>query len=306
MHGLGQSGQVSPSLIEAGRPWAAKSYALRVNPERPLYFPVKPEPLRMQAGLARFGTEFGNGEADRLFFPRDDQSPRYLAEKSRVLALHPERTRCSSAGQVEQRALAAAAEWLSRTLEREGLLAQSRLPLLELGRELVEDFAILLRSPDGLDDRVIFLHACFPSGWRPEHVIGKSFQQIHARIPGIAGVTQKSQSLALAMTERGPYVRFVWTISADDELDHHPAQGRRLAWSEHTARGFLRVERQTTVPLANDSASIFLIRTYLYGFDELSPEHRRTLSQALALMPPELARYKQLQSAIPRALQLLT
>jgi hypothetical protein len=118
-------------------------------------------------------------------------------------------------------------------------------------------------------------------------------------------VTEKSASLTSAMTERGPYVRFVWTISADLELDHHPEQGRRAVWSDRTPRGFLRVERQTTVPLRDSAASVFLIRTYLYGFDELAPDQCRTLSQALSLMPPEIARYKRLQVAIPRALQLL-
>jgi hypothetical protein len=67
-----------------------------VKPERPLYFPVQPEPLRMQPGLFRFGTDFGNGDADQRFFPRDATLPHYLAEKARVLAAHPgSRARCA-------------------------------------------------------------------------------------------------------------------------------------------------------------------------------------------------------------------
>ena len=50
------------------------------------------------------------------------------------------------------------------------------------------------------------------------------------------------------MIERGPYVRFVWTLSADDCLDHHPEEGNRLPWDSHQGRGWLRVERQVTVP----------------------------------------------------------
>jgi hypothetical protein len=301
MPGGAKSGQVSLVLIEV-RVWSR--YASRVNPPRPLYFPVKAEPLRMQAGLSRLGADFGNGEADRLFFPRDATSARYLAEKARVLAQHPERTLSSIQSEADERSLTVAAAWLSQTLQSEGQHGASQLPLLELGRELVEDFAILRRSPDGVD-RALLVHACFPSGWRPERIVGKSFQQIHENIPGIAAVIRKSRSLVEAMTERGPYVRFVWTISADDELDHHPEQGRQRAWSAATSRGFFRVERQTTVPLADAATSVFLIRTYLYGFDELAPENRRTLAQALASMPPEIVRYKRLEAAIPRALELL-
>jgi hypothetical protein len=276
---------------------------LGVTSERALYFPVKAEPLRMQPGLFRFGTDFGNGAADQRFFPCDDTSARYLAEKARVLVAHPERNAHVALSADEQRSVDAAAAWLSRQLAAEGLAAAAAAPLRELGRELVEDFAILKRDTDG--DRVLWLHACFPSGWRPEHVLGKSFAQIHADIPGIEQVVAKSRSMTLAMTERGPYVRFVWTVTADDELDHHPNQGRRSAWSMQAQRGFLRVERQTTVPLPHVGASIFLIRTYLYGFEELAAEQRATLRVALERMPPEMLRYKRLEAALPRALELL-
>ena len=258
----------------------------------------------MQAGLMRFGTDFGNGQADRLFFPRDQTSARYLAEKARVLQAYPDRNALSIRDEAEERAIAAAETWLQQALQSEGHSACSRVPLAELGVQLVEDFAVLHRAQAGAD-RALLVHACFPSGWRPEQVIGRSFAEIHGRIPAFDAVRRKSPSLVEAMLTRGPYVRFVWTISADDELDHHPEQGRQSPWSQATPRGFLRVERQTSVPLPECSASVFLIRTYLYGFDELSAEQRDTLAQALTLLPPEILRYKRLESALPRALELL-
>ncbi len=258
----------------------------------------------MQAGLARFGTDFGNGDADQRFFPRDATSPRYLAAKARVLAAHPARDAFSIHGERDEACVVAAQAWLCRTLRNEGHSELAALDRTLLGRELVEDFAVL-RLDEAAADRVLWLHACFPSGWRPEQVIGQSFTQIHGRIPAIDSVLRRAPSLAHAMVTRGPYVRFVWTISADDELDHHPDQGQQSAWSPATARGFLRVERQTTVPLPEVSGSVFLIRTYVYGFDELPAAHRETLATALARMAPEIAHYKGLSAAIPRALRLL-
>jgi len=275
-----------------------------LNAPRPLYFPVKPEPLRMQAGLARFGTDFGNGEADQRFFPRDSSSARYRAEKARVLAEHPERDAYLIESELDEACVHAAHVWLDRAHRREGHAALLELPRGAVGRELSEDFAVLRRDESG-KDRTLWVHACFPSGWRPEQVIGQSFVGIHAHIPAFEAVTRKSTSLVEAMVTRGPYVRFVWTISADDELDHHPDQGRRRAWSAETARGFLRVERQTTVPLPEVAGCVFLIRTYLYGFDELAVEPRATLATALTRMPAELAQYKGLVGAVPRALELL-
>lgn len=272
--------------------------------KRPLFFPVKPEPLRMQPGLFRFGTDFGNGAADQRFFPRDDTTERYLSEKRRVLAAFPGRSAHVVTTPSQERAVDAARDWFARALAHEGEHAAARAPLERLGTELVEDFAILQRDDAGAD-RVIWINVCFPSGWRPERVVGQSFAQIHGVIPGIAAVLAKSRSLVDAMVERGPYVRFVWTITADDELDHHPEQGRRVAWSHATAPGYLRVERQTTVPLPDVDGSVFLIRTYLYRFDELAPAERATLASALRQMPEEVLRYKRLEGALPRALELL-
>lgn len=258
----------------------------------------------MQPGLVRFGTDFGNGEADRRFFPRDVTRPRYLAEKARVLAAYPERTLSDVRSDGDARALGSARAFIASTLEAEGYGDCSALSLAELGPRLCEDFAVLVHPPGGAD-RVVWLHACFPGGWRPEKVIGRSFTELHAPVVGFEGVARSAPTLTSAMVSRGPYVRFVWTISADDELDHHPEQGRRQAWSSSTRRGFLRVERQITLPLPAESACVFLIRTYVYGFDELSAAQRDDLSLALARMPPELARYKRLESALPRALELL-
>ena len=258
----------------------------------------------MRAGLARFGTDFGNGDADLRFFPRDPTTSRYLDEKARVLAAYPARESLAVTSLADEACVTLAQAWFAETLRREGHAGAASRSRDELGRELVEDFALLRRDETGAD-RVLWLHACFPSGWRPERVIGHSFAQIHAHIPAFEAVARKTAGLTEALVTRGPYVRFVWTVTADDELDHHPDQGRRHAWSAATSRGFLRVERQTTVPLPDVAGCVFLIRTYLYGFDELPYEKRVILAQALAGMPSEIAAYKGLTAAVPRALELL-
>ena len=275
-----------------------------MKPERPLYFPVQPEPLRMQPGLFRFGTDFGNGDADQRFFPRDATLPHYLGEKSRVLAAHPERDGYSIQSAREEASVLAAEHWLKGTLRTEAQVELTDVPRASLGAQLMEDFAVLGKDESG-QDRTLWLHACFPSGWRPEHVIGNGFSQIHARIPAFEAVAKKAPSLVDAMLTRGPYVRFVWTISADDALDHHPDEGERAPWSGATEHGFLRVERQTTVPLPGANACVFLIRTFLYDFAVLDPEKREILARALEQMPAEIQRYKSLSGAVPHALRLL-
>jgi hypothetical protein len=101
-------------------------------------------------------------------------------------------------------------------------------------------------------------------------------------------------------------VRFVWTISADTHLDHHPDQGCRVPFTADTREAWLRVERQVSVPLRSRDAALFLIRTYHYPFSSLSTGERHTLAVALDAMPPVIRTYKGLDSAIPVALRLLS
>jgi len=268
------------------------------------YFPVKPEPLRMVAGLQPLGHDFGNGVADTRCFQRDASCPAYLTAKARVPFT---RHWCDAAQEVAQ---AEALDWLGRTMDHEGLAVRhpsSSAPLLEqwwaYAAQVQEDLVLFQRG-DGLGHAAA-LCVCFPSGWRPERLRGASFQAIHAPVPDFADL-KLARAMTAAMLDRGPQVRFVWTISADTHLDHHPDQGCRVPFTADTREVWLRVERQVSVPLRSRDAALFLIRTYHYPFSSLSTGERHTLAVALDAMPPVIRTYKGLDSAIPVALRLLS
>jgi len=279
----------------------------RTLPPPARYFLVRDTPLRMEAGLLRHGTDLGNGPADALFFQLDDQLERYRAAKR---AIPVSRHALLARDAEERRIQAAALDWLRATLAREHPTL-----LLELGQdaahagltalvELVqEDLVVLRRLPDGGSAAIAVLVSS-PSGWRPERIHGASFGTIHGPVPDFAKHPQAERSMVDAMVERGPYVRFVWTVSADDALDHHPEEGHRAPWRVDEP-GFLRVERQTTVPLPGLGAAIFLIRVYLYAFTDLSAEQRATLARALEAMPPHVAAYKGIADVTPVVLEVL-
>lgn len=258
------------------------------------YFPVKDTPLRMEAGLLRHGTDLGNGPADRLFFQVDRELDRYLAAKRVV----PSSRHAVLARDEQERAIHATVQrWLRDTLAREhperhaALVAErADAGFAALAAAVQEDLVVLRRMPDG-GSSAIAVHVSAPSGWRPERIHGAGFAAIHAPVPGFAKDARAERAMVDAMVERGPYVRFVWTVAADAHLDHHPEEGRREPWRAD-GPGFLRVERQTTVPFAAHDASLFLIRVYLTPFAELAPAERRVLSRALAAMPAEVAAYK--------------
>lgn len=280
------------------------------------YFPVKPGPRRLTAGLMLLGTEFGNGPTDQRFFQIDDQYGRYLREKRAPGG--EGRPRYHRHGwltetRAQRRAHDAILAWMRETLAREH---PERMPLARadehylspydaLVRNLQEDAAVVLRTgPD--TDALVMAHVCFPGSWRSDRVLGASFDAIHAPVPDFADQPAASASMVRAMVERGPYVRFVWSVCADDALDHHLDHGEHAAWSRAPGQGWLRVERQVSVPFPTVDASLFLIRTYIYALSTLAGDERRTLADALAHMPAEVRRYKRLEGHIPRILDILS
>jgi len=254
----------------------------------------------MEAGLTRFGADFGNGAADSRFFQFDAQAQVTLAAKRTVLERFGPMPspRCRTAA--EREAHRAVLSWLGATLHEEasehcrGARPTPHEPALHydfFARQIQEDFAVVHVDESG-GNAIIAAHVCFPSGWRPERILGRDFLAIHARVPEFERVGEASSKLVSAMTTRGPYVRFVWTLSADAALDHHPDHGERASFADPDARGYLRVERQLTVPFPDVRASLFLIRTYLYPFDSLEEHQRRDLFSAIQAMSPALRKYK--------------
>lgn len=269
----------------------------------PRYFPVLAGPLEMRAGLFRFGTDFGNPLADGNFLVRDEEEEKYRQEKARVLARAPERIGLS-AGEGARGANRAVLEWLRAQL---GPAAPARAATVEedcraLSLALAEDFVVLTRDEER-QARVSLFSVCFPSGWAPERILGWDFAQLHAPIPAFDAVARSARALTDALLERGPYVRFVWTLSPDADLDHHPSRERQ-SWS--VARtGFLRVERQLTVPFPEQQAGLFLIRTFCYAFTTLSATERQRLADVLRQSSDAVLRYKGLLDERAAVLELL-
>lgn len=260
------------------------------------YFPVRETPLTMRAALRPFGEDFGNSPADQQYFQLDDARTHYLQAKSRAPA---HRYVSMTRGEAHQRAHEAALHWAQQNFAREhgesiDILSDEDAPVHErwhaLHSQIQEDFALLHRGSDDTGE-ALCLFVAMPSGWRPERLLGASFASIHAPVPDFAEVEPAARSMVRAMVERGPYVRFVWTLCGDDVLDHHPDTGSRKEWAAAT-EVFFRVERQVTVPFTQCGASLFLIRTYVKSVGALGDQERETLCCALRHMPDEVAAYK--------------
>jgi hypothetical protein len=152
----------------------------------------------------------------------------------------------------------------------------TRLPLLEaLALQIQEDWAVVARDPATRGDVTAAIHVSFPSHWRPEDKIGRSFVEVHAPIPGIDPLLKAAPSLVDAMIGKGPWERFTWTLPRYPHLDEHvdvvaargkppvpkAADAARAAW--------LRVERQVIQGFPEADGALFMIRLHVLPLHEV-------------------------------------
>jgi hypothetical protein len=138
--------------------------------------------------------------------------------------------------------------------------AHSNNPVHDLTMSLQEDFVIWAPNDAG-DLSAQVLSVCFPSGWAPEEKVNMTFQEIHEPIPDFDTVRKASGMIARMITEKGPFVRHVWSVSNTGNLNRHPRVCPE--WENQTLdEMWFRSERQVTVPM-DGQAALFLIRVYV-------------------------------------------
>ncbi|MEM6956052.1 MAG: heme-dependent oxidative N-demethylase subunit alpha family protein [Myxococcota bacterium] len=261
------------------------------------YFPVSAAPLRMVPSLLRFGVDLGMGELDGRYFQVDAHYKRYIAAKR----ASPAKTLCAG---VRPAALSGVADWMAQQMNAEGIQHEAGPGaigdrLRALGDACQEDFAILHEGKGGTGE-TLAVDVRFPSGWHPERLLHADFAAIHGPVPDFPASDAASRAMVRGMVHRGPYVRFVWTLSPTDTLDQHPDRHDRAAAWRTATQLFLRVERQVTVPFPDLGASLFLIRVFHTPLEDLKAAERKTLLAALDAMPDDVRRYKGLPDAATR------
>jgi len=144
--------------------------------------------------------------------------------------------------------------------------ALARLPVATraldaLRLAIAEDLVVLLRDRRGDGGRAAYLFVAAPSGWDPGARGNASFAELHAPVPHAGPLRAASAAIVDAMVDKGPFVRYVWSLAADDAPSHHPRRHPATPLGDRgPATWWLRVERQTTLPLPSLGASAFFIR----------------------------------------------
>lgn len=253
--------------------------------------------------LRPLGTDFGNGEEDNQVFQMRDDVERLLANKKACLEERPDKyfARHNLKPEVE----AAAVQFIQSQIS-----APSTLD--EIALQVPEDIAIV--TTDGTQDWLAYGSLCAPSHWALEEKIGRSFAAVHDPIPGFEKVTAVAPKMIDAMVNKGPWVRFVWSLESDDRPNHHP--GAPPGWNQaewwgrqfkEKQRFWIRVERQCLVPLPHVQSALFTIRLSWWTMEEINsdPALKLPLLQAITGMTQPERAYKGIDQQFQDLLMLL-
>lgn len=270
-----------------------------------MYFPVSSEP-----GPGGYDALADGAQLATFCLDVDAERPHYLAQK-REIAARAGRGPLRAVGAAVTPAIHNAEQFVrDRMLELPAFHGQgARLrdtALDDLMFELQEDLVIMHR-PSGYAPeraRALYMHVCFPGGWDPSLLLGKSFPALHARVPYEPGFDRAERAEHAGRLFEAPLARYVWSVTAEPTLDRHPKTPRLRDFHSATEL-FLRVERQIMVPLPDAETSLFFIRTYQYERHQLSAEQRNSLAAAIAGMSEAMRRYKGMFGYEQRILQLL-
>jgi len=166
---------------------------------------------------------------------------------------------------------------------------------------------------DATTGRIPWLAVCLPSHWAPESKVGRLFAEVHAPVADNATLLAASEALARLVTGPDRWERFVWTISANPQLQQHPLRSPRNDWPADTgpdalaAQAFFRTEHQTFIPLPEHRQAVFTIHVESQPLLDAvgDPQRAQRLHDALATMSPAVLAYRSLTDVQPRLLAWL-
>ncbi len=173
----------------------------------------------------------------------------------------------------------------------------------QLALQLQEDLVVMRQTSSCFAPAL--LHVCFPSGWDPATKAGADLAQVHAPVADHSRLLAGTKGIANVMVTKGPFVRYVWSLSASDQLSQHPIIKREFKDTENQL--YYRCERQITLPLPEFSCSVFLIRVFVVPLAHAAntPERCQLMLQSLKSMSAATVQYKGLTALLPSAITWL-
>ncbi|MDX2243022.1 MAG: DUF3445 domain-containing protein [Leptolyngbyaceae cyanobacterium bins.302] len=237
-----------------------------------VYFPLANGRYEVKPGLVRFGTDFGNGEADQQVFQIDDNFAHYCQVKQqarrerlskyvqtqnftpaveraiaqfmvdRLVQDHPQIFHLEQPLNyfVFQNQLTQERLIFNQNFDLQEIEAQVEIPYVSaldaLVNQVQDDVTIVSRA--GEQHWISAIHLCFPNHWSAEEKIGREFARVHEPVAGMEAMNRRGVAIVHTMITRPPTVRFSWGISTDTRLNHHPEPPPEIPATQWKGRYF--------------------------------------------------------------------
>lgn len=262
-------------------------------------------PFKMRPGLSRL-----EAEAPPLFI-RDELAADYSVRKQALWATAKDKVQ---AGEADPAVLALIAE---RYAQQTGIALAPTVEALTFGMQ--EDFVILHDEADvqGMTMRARFLSVCFPSNWDPLEKANLDFAAIHEPVADNTALQAGAKGIVDMAFRKSSMMRHVWLLSPASDLAMHPKVRQRywqdaLAQCEEGAtllsQVYMRVERQTTLPLPDLKRGVFFIRVMLSPLPDVlqvAPTRAVELADAIESMSAAVIQYRGMSLVRNRLLEEL-
>jgi hypothetical protein len=163
----------------------------------------------------------------------------------------------------------------------------------DLAKCVQDDLAILSLG------KVIAICFCAPSGFIPSKVVGKSFFEIHQPIPDSELLLKMSDKLSSMLSDisRGPYRRYIWTITANPSMSQHPSMKDKFH-PKSISDLYFRTETQTTVPLGDNIHMLFSVKVEMTPLKDIWMDSvkKNTILESIDTMSDSMLEYKNLRT----------
>ena len=161
--------------------------------------------------------------------------------------------------------------------------------IIDLALQIEEDIAIMT------DNKLCAICFCFPSNWLPGERLGHTFQEIHEPVADNAKLLQASDKIMQTLTQSGPYIRYVWTLTNNPALSNHP--NNKINRDPTTIDElYFRYETQTTLPLPELNSAILFVNVHVEPLMQYWDNYndRNLILSSINSMTDSVLKYKNL------------
>lgn len=285
------------------------------------YFPISADHYSTRAGLARFGTDFGNEQRDAQLFQFDKTFTHYRNNKLAVREHTINDYVCTDA--IDTQPLAEATKFILQHLCHEhpdkfSLHKSSQEMTLDchltneqliisndycltsqheskyknlfdaLALQVSEDICLMQVTDAGT--KLIAAHLCAANHWSARDKLLMDMPHLHQYVPGFADDNKEPEKLLQGISRKTEaYVRFAWGLCDQAVLNQHPHASLESQSSDDL---FMRIERQVIWPVPDSEILLFTIRTYFRDCATLDEQQRIALIKAVNSMNKATLKYK--------------